>query len=209
MARKLKAMTMAADQVTTSAVESESRDSLSDPVASGDTTGGFVFESANAVKEHPLHPALVQIMEKVYLEDLVYAYDELEAGMKECDELTERGATKKALGMAETNYRKAHKLYLTARFEHKKWNLENLIVFGAMRRDATEALQQEKKQGERSKAITEADVHAKCAELFQDEYVAQEMKRENVQAIEDDIENLAKSWEMRCQTLRVLCNKQQ
>lgn len=164
--------------------------------------------SANAAKEVAADPGFQAIVETLWVEDPKSTYDYLEEQLRLGDKRTDRGSVYQQLDDAERNARTAHKLWQSAIVERKRWELENEVVFSAMRAEATRSLQREKDQKVRSKMITDADVDSQCAVLFPDQYKAQEVRRSKMKAMVDSMENLSECWLRRIGTLQVMLEKQ-
>lgn len=77
-----------------------------------------------------------------------------------------------------------------------------------MRQEATRRLDEEKKNGLRSKQITDADVEAMISTLYPDEYKAQSVRRAKAHALERSAENLVDLWNSRCRTLAAMAGHQ-
>ena len=85
--------------------------------------------------------------------------------------------------------------------ELEKWELDVNELTSRMRLNATDKLEEEKLEGERKKAITNADVEAKMAELYPDEVRHQRLKRARTKGTVEHLERLASLWSQRCSTL--------
>lgn len=165
-------------------------------------------ENAHAAREVALTAGYARIVETIFVKDPAEAYARLEKDLRIGDERATYGALVKALDEAETNARGAHRLYISAKVERERWELENEVLFGAMRDVALRALQREKDTGERTKQITDADVASRCAVLYPDQYKAQALTRKKVKAMEDSLANLSEVWMSRCKTLQTLLSRQ-
>lgn len=169
----------------------------------------ITFDSANRAKESTLTGDFERIVEKVLtLDNADATYDELEKALRIGEKRSEPGMILQALDTAEVNARKAHRLWMLARIEREKWELDNEVIFSAMRTEATKALQREKDQGLRSKQITDADVASMCATLYPDEYRHQEVKRKRVEAMVKSMEHLSEVWLSRCRSLQAMLTRQ-
>lgn len=135
-------------------------------------------------------------------------YEELETALSLGETRSEYGSVHRALDMAETYARRAHKLWMAAKIERQRWELDNQVVFGAMRLEATRTLEREKDSGLRKKQITDGDVNAMCASLYPDEYRTQELRRAEVKAMEESLQHLSETWSGRCKTLQTILSKQ-
>jgi hypothetical protein len=165
------------------------------------------FERANKRAPAPLHEGFEKIVETLFVEKPFEVYQKLEAALKVGDDRGEHSALNRSLDNAESNARLAHRLWMTAKVERERWEIENGIIFGAMKHEASKTLQREKDQGLRSKQITDADVETMCAVIFPDEYKAQEVKRKKVKAVEESMANLTEMWISRCRSLNAMLSK--
>lgn len=181
----------------------------SDKEASDDKARAIVWESANAPVEKPLPSALGGIVETTWIdtEHLVSTVQRLRESLALHDKRSEHGSLVKANDLAESNRHEAFRAYLTARLELEQWERDNEVIFASLRIEATRAMQREKDLGYRAKAITEADTIAKMAELFPDEWRAQELRRSKATLAVSALEDLFKSWESRCRTLNAMLSK--
>ena len=166
-----------------------------------------IFENAHEAQGAPLDAGFERIVERIFVTDVFQAYERLEKALRVGEKRSDHGSLMRALDEAETEARLAHRLYVTSVIERKRWELDNEILFGEMRRQATHALQREKEQGYRSKQITDADVTAMCATMWPDEWRAQEMKRATVKAMEESIANLDELANSRCRSLQTMLGK--
>lgn len=199
----------ATNGVDFTAVEKNKRAAASRPLKEElDRAERPLVTNVNAARGSPLDAGLERIVERVFVDaDLDAVYGRLEKSLRVGEKWEQAGALAKALDDAESNARLAHRLYLTAKIEHERWELENEVKFSSMRGEATRALQREKDEGKRSKQITDADVTSTCAQMFGDEWVAQETRRRRVDAAEKSLAHLSEIWMSRCNTLRVLVGR--
>lgn len=155
---------------------------------------------------HPrLSDDLEQIVTKVFRQDVLKAYDRLEQALKiEAADLSDRGVLMVHLNNAEENVREAHRLYMVAKLEKERFDADHAKVKGAMWTEATSFLQAEKDNGRRNKAITDADVSAKCAEMHPDEWRYASMRETQAKLVVSHMENLVDVWRSRCSSLRAL-----
>lgn len=134
-------------------------------------------------------------------------YDAIEAWIKLGDKRTEEAFIRKLHEESADMLQRAHRLYTQAKLAREKWEAENAVVFGAMREQASEVLEQEKASGKRKKAITEADVDGKCAAMFPDAYVSQEIRRKKAKATEDSLKFLVETCGVRARHLDTMMHK--
>lgn len=169
----------------------------------------IAFDSANRRQgERPLRPDMQRIVETITLEEEIdVVWKRLEQSLQIGERRSESGVLLEALDEAETNARVAHRLYITAQILFDEWELENGPIFGKMRDDATRSLQREKDEGTRSKQITDADIEARCAYLFEDEWRTQQMRRKKSKYTVDSLKDLVEKWSSRCKSLQTLYGK--
>ena len=156
----------------------------------------------------PLDPAFMAIVTTLVVDDPLALYDKLKKRLVIGEMRCDYGTVQKHLDEAEDNARDAHRLWQSAILERKRWELKNEVVFGAMRKEATRALQHEKEEGKRAKMITDADVESRISILFPDEYTAQEIKRLQAKSMVDSMQNMAEVWMSRCKSLATNLSKQ-
>lgn len=164
-----------------------------------------MFTKPRSLRSPEVSADFAAVQEHIFRSRDIHAdYLRLERELALGAQRTDHGSLTKALDDAEANARLAHGLYSLACVERKRWELDAVVVEGGMRTSAVEALQEEKKQGERSKAITEADVELKCASMFPDEWRDVQMKREKAKRMVDSLEHLAATWKDRAKDLNTL-----
>lgn len=167
----------------------------------------YDFPNANKAKGKGLRPDLERVVEEVFVRDIHAEWRVLEKALELGEKRSEHGHAVAALDKAATHAYHAHRLYLTARAAREEWEAENEVIFGAMVSQATHSLQSEKDAGTRSKQITDADVRARVATLFPDEWRAQERKRRDVELTVKSLERLAELWMGRTRDLQALVGK--
>lgn len=152
-----------------------------------------------------LTPGYARIVERVFdLPDPEALYERLEAdlmlGHREHDSVRE------ALDRAESNAQSAFRLFVNARVEHERFGLDAELVEAGLWQAATAELQAEKDAGQRSKAITDADVRHRCAALFPDEWREIQDRRARAKGMLDALGRLADLWQQRSASLRKLAD---
>lgn len=150
-----------------------------------------------------LAPDMERIIETLYRVDALAEYEELEKALTIGEDRGDYGTLRLQLDKAEDRARRAHKLYLSAKLERTRYELDADAVRAAMRQKAIDELELDKKAG-RTKRIANDDVDAKMAEMFRDEWRDQAIKRAQVKGMEDALERLADLWKQRCFTLSTL-----
>lgn len=148
-----------------------------------------------------LSPGLESVVHKIFQVDAHSDYEALEKALSVGSSRTDYASLLKAIDEAETNARKAHKLYLAAKLEAESWEIDHTNVMAGMRSHAVENLEREKAAGDRKKAITNADVEAEISALFPDEWKHQAQRRVQVKGTVEHLERLADLWFQRCKTL--------
>jgi hypothetical protein len=184
---------------------------LADEIAKTDAqkpVARMTFDSAHKFEEVPLPEGFEQIVETIQVSDVKATYDKLEKALRIGETRSERGVMLKALDNAETNARLAHRLWMTAKAAYAAWDIDNEVVFSAMWSEANRVLQEEKKNGDRSKQITDADVKSMVASLHADEYKHQEVRRVRVKSMVDSCQNLCENWNQRCKSLNTMLGKE-
>jgi hypothetical protein len=149
-------------------------------------------------------PDVARIVEAVYAVDAWKDYEDLEATLEVGDQRGDYRTLMEYLDKAEKRARRAHALYLGAKLELVKWELDHDAVRGRMRQQATDALQREKDAGDRAKRITEADVDAQVADMFGDEVRGQAIQRAKLKGTVDHLERLADLWKTKCYSLATM-----
>lgn len=153
-----------------------------------------------------LPPSWMRIQERSFkLEDPEAEFNELEEALKLTNALTP-GNLQEALNVAEDNARRAHRLYIVARLEYEKFELEALPIIEAMRDAASKDLQGEKDRKERTKAITEADIKGRASVLFPDEWVIAMERKIKAEGMMDTLKSFAELWRQRCFSLSSMLN---
>jgi hypothetical protein len=160
-----------------------------------------------SIEDFPmLPPSWMRIQERSFrLEDPEAEFNELEEALKLTNALTP-GNLQEALNVAEDNARRAHRLYIVARLEYEKFELEALPIIEAMRDAASKDLQGEKDRKERTKAITEADIKGRASVLFPDEWVIAMERKIKAEGMMDTLKSFAELWRQRCFSLSSMLN---
>jgi hypothetical protein len=161
-----------------------------------------LFATAN--KGPGITPDFARIIETVYAADAFKDYDDLERNLEVGEQRGDYLTLREHLDRAEQRARRAHKLYLGAKLERANWERDAEVTSAAMRNSAHEELEAEKKDGDRKKMITDADVTSRVAEMFPDEWRAQETTRHKLKGVESSIEHLVKMWDAKVFSLRTL-----
>lgn len=152
-----------------------------------------------------LDPAYARIVTRMVPTDPDGDYAELERKLRlreTAPHRAESSAIVDALDEAQDCAWRAHRLHLGARIAYEAFEVDAKVRVSALRDGATLALQDEKTRGVRSKQITDADVEAKMAELYPDEWGALTMDRLRARKAVDKLEEFAKLWSTRAQTLQ-------
>lgn len=153
--------------------------------------------------EAHLDEDLAQVVETVYeTMDLAQEFKRLNDNLEIGEDRGDYSAVNRHLDRAESNARKAHRAFLQATLRKKSFDLANEAILAPLRSEANRHLQVEKAQGDRSKAITDADVRAKMIELFHDEIKDQEEKRMKVDGALEHLQVIVDLWKSRCRSLQ-------
>lgn len=91
--------------------------------------------------------------------------------------------------------------------EADQWKHDAEPVIASMREMATAELEREKEQGKRKKMITDADVTAKCAILYPDEWEAQRKKLKDAEHLIKTMTNLVDLTSSKCRNNAVILGK--
>lgn len=117
---------------------------------------------------------LAQLVTKVIDEglglDINSEYDELERGLVLPDALTPM-VVAAAINLCESNAKRAHRLYVLARYQFDRYKIQAEVALGAMREAATHRLGVMKAAGQHPKQVTDSDVKDMAATMFPDEWV--------------------------------------
>jgi hypothetical protein len=154
-----------------------------------------------------LRADLGRIVETAWVEDMHKVWEKLKANLRLGVKRRSYAHLSRALDDVRQIQFEASSLYATAMREQKRWQSENEVSHGAMWNKATMVLQAEKDAGMRSKSITNDDVTAMAAVLFEDEWVTQETKKSELELVVELIKNLTKAAAERGEDLRVLLGK--
>ena len=146
-------------------------------------------------------PDIARITMSIYEIDAHRDYQDIERSLEIGDERTTYSTLMQHLDKGEVRARRAHALYLGAKLELAKFEIDSQKVVGAMRSKASEVLEDEKASGTRKKAITNADIEAQMADMFPDEWAAQELTRVRLKGGVEHLERLADLCKGRCHTL--------
>jgi hypothetical protein len=160
-----------------------------------------LFVSAN--KGPTVTADFERIVETLYAVDAAKEYEDLEKNLEVGEERGDFRTLQQHLDKAEARARRAHKLFIGAKLERERWELDAEATFAAMRTAAIDDLEGAKAAG-RKKMITDADVRSKMAELFRDEWKHQELKRVKLKGMVDSIEHLVGRWDSKCRSLQTL-----
>jgi hypothetical protein len=148
------------------------------------------------------------VTETIYEDmDVLQEFKRLTSQLEIGDDRADYGTVNKHLDRAETNSRKAHRLYLKAVSEKVRWDHANESTLSALRTEAYRSLQVEKDQGQRAKAITDADVRGRMMEMYPDELRSQEAGAVKVKGLVDHCEHLVDCWKSRCRTLQQIISQ--
>jgi hypothetical protein len=134
-------------------------------------------------------------------------YEEVERSLTLGDGKLEYGHLAAAVDRISVQYRNAHRLYMTAIRQRKRWERENEITLSALRSKAVKSLQLEKDNKERTKQITDADVTARMYEDHVDEMRAQDERKLDLEITEKSFAQLVETLGDRSRALQTLLAK--
>lgn len=171
------------------AASQQLKEALEDSARIDDTT----FASANKAHEQPFPGYFDRIIEKVMVNDPDAAYTRITKWLRFGEKRSDLSFLRSALADAPSIHNDAHSLLVTAKLDRDNIERTNAVIWNAMRMRATDGLQQEKREGLRSKQISEADVDAYCSVHFPDEWKRVEHARYRAKQIVDQFESLVKT----------------
>ncbi len=145
-----------------------------------------------------------KIVENVYEVDAWADYERVKRHFVVGEERGDRGTLQAHLDRAEDNARIAHRLFLSAKLERQRFEIEYATIRSPMWTAATRELQREKEQGLRSKQITDADVSHQVAAQFPDEWKSGETRMAKVKGTEAHLEEMADLAKSRCRSLQTM-----
>lgn len=162
----------------------------------------LVFDSVNAPKEKPIDARVTKLVERTFAPiDWEKILDRFDAWMSLGDRRGEEAYIRRAHEEGPAIVRDMLDVSIQIRFAREAWELENDVMLGSMRQQATEVLEQEKERKIRTKTITEADVAKKCASMFPDEWAAQEKRRLQYSLVEERAKKAYDVATLRCRHL--------
>lgn len=151
-----------------------------------------------------IEPGVQRIIDSVFEVDYDKTWKILKENLVVGEGRTDHGTVTSALDHAENNARRAHQLYVNAKFEYERYLVDNEIVFSALWDEANGKLQAEKESGKRNKAITDADVRAKVAEDHPEQFRHHEMEKRKFDLTVKHLENFSDTWSSKCRSLQVI-----
>ena len=150
---------------------------------------------------------LGSLVERVFEIDFDADYKRVVASLKFGDaNRAEQKTLRRALDDQTDVARVAHRLYCNAREAREIFEIDALVVLSSIRADAAHILQQEKKKGDRTKAITDADVEAMMCSRYPDVYRDLARRRKRVELLCKHLEELADIAKKRINALDTLTN---
>lgn len=144
------------------------------------------------------------IVESTFVEEPLRIYERLIKELSIGEQRANYAVVNAALDRAEENARLAFRLYLTAKYEAEKYELDLAPINATIRENATLDLQSEKNDGERAKAITNGDVDARAQTMYPDHCRAIGDGRRKVKSMVASCAKLADLWKSRCRSLEVM-----
>lgn len=156
----------------------------------------------------PLEPTLGRMVEVVVakaqrLLDDPQTFERMERALKVQGAATPE-QVRQALNAIDEEAADAHLAALAAKAEFERWKTAADVYEGPMRDEAMKSLQRDKAAGEMSKAIAEADVKARIAKLFPDEYQALQANRSRAEMTVKQFERIADLLQKRSYSLSAM-----
>lgn len=148
-----------------------------------------------------------RVITTIFAVDFGKEHDRLIKEMRIGEKRTDRGTVSKAADDAEENARIAFDMYCAAYAEQKGWEAEVELIEAPMRSEAVAELENDKKNGLRSKQITDADVTAKMAAIHPDEFRHIARRRVEMKLLVERSERIADLWMSRCSKTRSFLDK--
>lgn len=147
---------------------------------------------------------LDSIVRKVFeIEVKASDFDRLERELDLRDP-TSRVAIDRSLNDAERNALLAHRLKCGAEAEFESLHVESLKALAELRDEATKELQGEKDAGNRSKAITDADVEHRMAKLDAELFMTVSRRDKERERVISHLGHLCDLWKQRARTLAAM-----
>lgn len=137
------------------------------------------------------------------LDDAIGEYEAIREWLSIKNTLTPEAITESA-NHAEDMALRAQNLAVVAKLEVESYKAEIAVAIGSMKTGAIAELQEEKKNGERTKQITEGDVVDYAATLYPDEWRAAHANLAKAKGTLNSIERLADLASKRCYTLAAM-----
>ncbi len=137
--------------------------------------------------------------------DVTAEYDELEVALKLEDALTPQ-AVRAAVNESERNAKRAHRLFVVAKYQFERFKLEAEVALGAMRDAATAKLGRLKALGQHPKQVTDSDVRDLAAVMYSDEWRAISDELAKAEQTLAHIQRFADLWQRRSWSLSSLNN---
>jgi hypothetical protein len=160
------------------------------------------FDNANAATEKPIDPQMTRLVERAFAPmDWEKTMDAFDAWMSLGEKRTEEAYVRRAHEIGPAIARDVYDVYMQVRYAREAWELENDVVLGGMREEATKVLELEKERKIRTKAITIDDVTRKAASMFPDEWAAQEKRRLQYTLVENRSKQCVELATLRCRIL--------
>ena len=167
----------------------------------------YPFADVASQRKLRTDPHMARIFETLFQVDIWEDFKRLKTALRVGEKHRDYATLMKALDEAEDNARLAHGLFVNAKLISERFEADAALVEAAMRKEATSVLQSEKTKGERSKAITDADVSAQCATMFPDEWMRVQVDRRQHKLTVSHLEHLVTCWNSRCRSLQTMVAK--
>lgn len=150
-----------------------------------------------------------RVIDRLFTVDVDAVYEQLEADLRLATKASraDYGTIVDALDVAEDNARLAMQLCVHAKVTRDAFLADLEVTESALREEATAIAQAQKEKGERSKAITNADIDAIIAARHSEEWRDLKDKRARAQRTCEYLERLAELWKERAKDLRAMVAK--
>jgi hypothetical protein len=157
-----------------------------------------LFDRATGRKDR-LAPQFERLVTSVFdVSDIDQEFEDLKRQMVLGEQRSDYATVLRALDEAEDNARRAHRLFVNAQLEEKRFRLEREIVEAAMHKGAVASM---KESGDK---VTVEATQARMVELYAEEWREGEERKARVKGTVSHCEQLAFFFSSRCRSLQVI-----
>jgi hypothetical protein len=142
-----------------------------------------------------------KIIRSIFEIDLWPSWERINKQLSSGEKRNDYATVQKHLDEGEEMARLAHQVFVNFKIEFRQFEIDSEIAHAPMRDEANAILQAEKKGGERNKAITDADVNAKMAELHPDAFRRYTIEKAKFELAVAHAEKMTKIWNDRTRDL--------